>query len=112
MLQKALQNFQTAVKLDPDYAFSHVGLGKAFRLLGRYDYAIASFRKALDLDDKLDEALYVLGLTYLDKGDKDKALSTLTLYRQKYYDSLPDDQKQKLDDLIRRWKLNKKVCNK
>jgi tetratricopeptide (TPR) repeat protein len=104
MLQKALQSFQTAVKLDPDYAFSYVGSGKAFRLLGRYDYAIASFRKALDLDDKLDEALYVLGLTYLDKGDKDKALSTLTLFKQKYYDSLPDDQKQKLDDLIRRCK--------
>jgi len=104
MLQKALQNFQTAVKLDPDYTFSYVGLGKAFRLLGRYDYAIASFKKALDLDDKLNEGLYVLGLTYLDKGDKDKALSTLTLYKQKYYDSLLDDQKQKLDDLIRRCK--------
>jgi hypothetical protein len=25
---------------------------------------------AIDLDDKLDEALYVLGLTYLDKGNK------------------------------------------
>ncbi len=104
MLQKALQSFQTSVKLDPDYAFSYVGSGKAFRLLGRYNYAIASFRKALDLDDKLNEALYVLGLTYLDKGDKDKALSTLTLYKQKYYDSLPDDQKQILDDLIRRCK--------
>jgi arylsulfatase A-like enzyme/uncharacterized protein HemY len=104
MLQKALQNFQTAVKLDPDYTFSYVGLGKALRLLDRYDYAIASFRKALDLDDKLDEALYVLGLTYLDKGDKDKALNTLTLYKQKYYFSLSDDQKDKLDDLIRRCK--------
>ncbi len=104
MLQKALQNFQTAVKLDPEYALSYVGLGKAFRLLGRFDYAIASFRKAIDLDDDLDEAIYVLGLTYLDKGDNDKALSTFTIYKQKYYDSLPDDQKQKLDDLIRRCK--------
>ncbi len=104
MLKKALRNFQTAVKLDPDYAFSYVGSGKAFRLLGRYDYAIVSFRKALDLDDKLEEALYVLGLTYLDKGNKDKALSTLTLYKQKYYDSLHDDQKQILDDLIIRCK--------
>jgi len=101
MLQKALQNFQTAVKLDPEYALSYVGLGKACRLLGRFDYAISSFRKALDLDDKLDEALYVLGLTYLDKGNKDKALSTLTLYKQKYYDSLPGDLKQRLDDLIK-----------
>jgi arylsulfatase A-like enzyme/lipopolysaccharide biosynthesis regulator YciM len=101
LVEKALQNFQTAIKLDPDYALSYVGLGKAFRLLGSFDYAIASLRKALDLDDKLDEALYVLGLTYLDKGDKEKALSTLTLYKQKYYDSLPADLKQQLDDLIR-----------
>jgi arylsulfatase A-like enzyme len=108
MLEKALQNFQTAVKLDPEYALAYVGLGKAFRLLGRFDYAIASFRKALDLDDKLDEALYVLGLTYLDKGDKDKALNTLTLYKQKYYDSLSGDFKQKLDDLIKNCKEEKK----
>jgi len=104
MLQKALQNFQTAVKLDPDYALAYAGLGKAFRLLGRFDYAIASFRKALDLDDELAETLYVLGLTYLDKGEKGKALNTLTLYKQKYYDSFTDDQKQKLDDFIRRCK--------
>jgi tetratricopeptide (TPR) repeat protein len=101
LVEKALQNFQTAVKLDPEYALSYVGLGKAFRLLGSFDYAIASLRKALDLDDKLDEALYVLGLTYLDKGDKVKALSTLTLYKQKYYDFLPQDLKQQLDDLIK-----------
>jgi len=56
---------------------------------------------AIDLDDELDEALYVLGLTYLDKGNKDKALSMLTLYKQKYYDSLPGDLKQRLDDLIK-----------
>jgi arylsulfatase A-like enzyme/cytochrome c-type biogenesis protein CcmH/NrfG len=101
MLEKALQNFQTAVKLDPEYALAYVGLGKTFRLLGRFDYAIASFRKALDLDDTLDEALYVLGLTYLDKGDRDKALNTLTLYKKKYYDSLSGDLKQQVDDLIK-----------
>ncbi|KPJ64549.1 hypothetical protein AMJ44_12640 [candidate division WOR-1 bacterium DG_54_3] len=108
MLEKALQNFQTAVKLDPEYALAYAGLGKAFRLLGRSDYAIASFRKALDLDDKLDEALYVLGLTYLDKGDKYKALNTLTLYKKKYYDSLPSHLKQQVDDLIKSCKEEKK----
>jgi arylsulfatase A-like enzyme/Flp pilus assembly protein TadD len=107
MLEKALQNFQTAVKLDPEYPLAYVGLGKASRLLGRFDYAITSFRKALDLDDKLDEALYVLGLTYLDKGDKDKALNTLTLYKQKNYDSLSGDAKQQLDELIKSCKEEK-----
>ncbi len=101
MLEKALQNFQTAVKFDSEYALAYVGLGKAFRLLGGFDYAIASLKKALYLDDKLDEALYVLGLTYLDKGDKEKALSTLTIFKQKYYDSLTGELKKQLDDLIK-----------
>jgi len=112
MLEKALQNFQTAVKLDPEYPLAYVGLGKASRQLGRFDYAITSFRKALDLDDKLDGALYVLGLTYLNKGDKDKALNTLTLYKQKHYDSLSGDLKQLLDDLIKSCKEKKMSHNK
>ena len=101
MLKKALQNFQTAIELDPDYALAYVGFGKAYRLGGNFDAAIAALKKALEIDDELDEALFILGLTYLEEGDKNKALSTFTLYKQKYYDSLPADQKQKLDELIK-----------
>jgi tetratricopeptide (TPR) repeat protein len=104
MLQKALQSFQTAIELDPDYSLAYVGFGKAYRLEGNFDAAITAFKRALEIEDKLDKVLFILGLTYLDKGDKNKSLSTFTLYKQKYYDSLPDDQKQKLDDLIRRCK--------
>jgi len=107
MLQKALQSFQTAIELDPDYSLAYVGFGKAYRLGGNFEAAIAAFKKALEIEDKLDEALFILGLTYLEKGDKNSALSTFTLYKQKYYDSLPDDQKQKLDDLIRRCREEK-----
>jgi arylsulfatase A-like enzyme/predicted Zn-dependent protease len=104
MLQKALQSFQKAIELDPDYSLAYFGFGKACRLGGNFDAAITAFKRALEIEDKLDEALFILGLTYLEKGDKNKALSTFTLYKQKYYDSLPDDQKQKLDDLIRKSK--------
>jgi tetratricopeptide (TPR) repeat protein len=100
MLKKAQSSFQTAVKLDPEYVMAFVGLGRVFRLLGHFDNAIDSFTYALNLSDELDEALYLLGLTYLDKGNKNKALSTFTLFKQKYYGSLPEDIKKKLDDLI------------
>ncbi|NIQ17595.1 MAG: hypothetical protein GTN43_02180, partial [Candidatus Aenigmarchaeota archaeon] len=89
LLQKAHQNFQKAIGLDSEYELAYLGLGKTFRMLGAFDYAIASLRKALDLNDKLDEALYVLGLSYLDKGDKKEALGAFTVYKQRYYDSLP-----------------------
>ena len=75
---------------------------------GNFEKAIDLYQKALEIEDKLDEALFILGLTHLEKGDNNKALSTFALYKQKYYDSLPDDQKQKLDDLIRRCKEEKK----
>ncbi len=101
MLKKAFQSFQAAVKLDPEYDLAYVFLGKAFKLLGDSDAAIASFKKALELNDKLGEALYILGLTYLDKGEKKEALNTFSLYKQKYYDSLPGNLKQRLDALIR-----------
>jgi arylsulfatase A-like enzyme/Flp pilus assembly protein TadD len=107
MLEKSLQSFQKAVELDPEYALAFAGLGKSYRLMGVFDYAIGSLRKALDLDDTLDEALYILGMTYLDKGDKSKALSTFNLFKQKYYHSLPADFKKQLDDLIKSCQQNK-----
>jgi arylsulfatase A-like enzyme len=104
MLQKALQNFQTAIELDPDYSLAQVGFGKAQRLRGNFDAAITAFKRALEIDDKLEEALFMLGLTYLEKGDKSEALRTLTLYKQQYYGSLSGNVKQRLDELIRRCK--------
>jgi tetratricopeptide (TPR) repeat protein len=104
MLHKALKSFQTATELDPDYSLAYVGLGKAQRLRGNFDAAITAFKRSLEIDDKLNEALFMLGLTYLEKGDKNKALVKLTLYKQQYYDSLSGDAKQRLDELIRRCK--------
>jgi tetratricopeptide (TPR) repeat protein len=45
-----------------------------------YDKAIEQFRRALDLDPSYAWALNMLGLTYLTKGDLEKALVTLSRY--------------------------------
>jgi tetratricopeptide (TPR) repeat protein len=100
LIDKSLQNFQRAIEIDPEYALAYVGLGRTFRLAGGFDAAIAAFKKALTLNDKLDEALFTLGLTYFDNGEKNKALEIFNLYKQKYYESLPEDLKKRLDDFI------------
>jgi tetratricopeptide (TPR) repeat protein len=55
--EQALNAYQQAIDLDPSFAPSHNGLGKAYRRLGRYQGAIANasgFRqlaqKELDFD--------------------------------------------------------------
>ncbi len=44
--QKAVDFFQNAVKIDPDYSEGHNNLGFAREKLGQFDAAIASYRKA------------------------------------------------------------------
>jgi tetratricopeptide (TPR) repeat protein len=104
LIDKSLKNFQRAIDLDPEYALAYVGLGRIFRLAGGFEAAIAAFQNALTLNENLDEALFTMGLTYLDMEDKNKALDIFTLYKQKYYDSLPPEYKKRLDDFIAKCK--------
>lgn len=104
VFKKSILSFQKALELDPDYPLAFNGLGKALRLAGEMNGAISALKKALELEPELDDALYFLGLTYLEKGDKDKALNTFNLYKKKYYYLLPASFKQKLDELIQKCK--------
>lgn len=70
-IQKAIECYQRAVTLDPNYALAYAGLAECHALLGVYSntplreaYAQASheIRKALEIDDSLAEAHAVLGL--------------------------------------------------
>lgn len=107
LFKNSLQSFRRAIELDPEYSFAYVGIGKARIIEDNLDAAITAFKKALELNDKHDEALYLLGRTYLEMGKKSEALRKFTLYKQKYYDSLHDDKKKKLDDLIEKCKQDK-----
>lgn len=102
LFQQCMENFKRAIELDPDYPFVYNALGKALRGEGNLDEAVNAFERALELNPNIDESLYLLGLTYLEKGEKNKALSKFTLYKERYYYFLPDSLKKKLDELIER----------
>lgn len=61
---EALYYLQVAGKNNPEYADIHNYMGAALSLLGRYEEAIKSFLKSIELNPKYIEAHVNLGLTY------------------------------------------------
>lgn len=77
-LRRALDLFQQAVEIDPDFALAYTGLADTYLLLDGYgdmsraealSRAEPSVARALALDDQLAEAYASLGLLRLNQGD-------------------------------------------
>lgn len=77
----AIEHFQRAVELDPNFALAHDGLGAAyvnrvFKGLGGaedFERAEVAFNKALAIDPQLIEARMLMVFVYLWRGEKQKA---------------------------------------
>src|SRR5216683_2736036 len=77
----AIQHFERAIELDPNFALAHDGLGacyvnrvfKGFGGAEDYERAEVAFNKALALDPKLIEARMLMVFVYLWRGQKQKA---------------------------------------
>jgi tetratricopeptide (TPR) repeat protein len=69
-------------------------------MLGDLDAAISCWGQAVDMDPGHRFALFNLGTAYFDKGDKAKALTYLTRYKERYYKALPPREKASLDALL------------
>jgi serine/threonine protein kinase/Flp pilus assembly protein TadD len=70
-LKKAIEYFEQALRLDPDYALAYAGLGDAYNMLGGYIFlppkeafskAKSAAKKALEIDETLTEAHASLAL--------------------------------------------------
>jgi arylsulfatase A-like enzyme/Flp pilus assembly protein TadD len=96
-LRRAVEYFRKAISRDPRYAPAYNGLGSATLMAGDADGAIASWLKALEIDPALRFTLYNLGAAYLERGDKAKARTYLTKYKDLYYRTLSAAEKAALD---------------
>jgi serine/threonine-protein kinase len=78
---RAIEHFENAIRLDPNFAQAHDGLGacyvnrvfKGFGGAEDYERAEAAFNKALALDPRLFEARMLMVFIYLWRGEKQKA---------------------------------------
>jgi tetratricopeptide (TPR) repeat protein len=66
--------FTTMVATSPDAAVGHYNLGKVWDDANRMDDAVASYRKAIELDPARADAWVNLGIDLHKRGDKDEAL--------------------------------------
>jgi tetratricopeptide (TPR) repeat protein len=74
-LDKAIADFDAAIRLKPDYALAFGGRGLAYDNKGDTDRAIADYSQALRLKPDLTEALNNRAKVYFDRGDLTKAMA-------------------------------------
>jgi len=72
--KEAIDCWQQALRLDPNFAKAHNNLGFAYTKQGRLDEAIGEFKEALKLNPNDAVAHNNLGVAYKDQGRLDEAI--------------------------------------
>jgi tetratricopeptide (TPR) repeat protein len=72
---RAIQDFDQAIKLVPNYPAAFNGRGIAWHALRNYDRAIADFNEAIRLSPMFSNALTNRGNSYWEKGSRDNAMA-------------------------------------
>jgi tetratricopeptide (TPR) repeat protein len=95
MLRRAADHLQRAVSIHPNYKNAHLLLGNAYYYLERWEEAISSYQRALQLDPGYEEAAGNLAITYRDAGrhygEQQGDLGRALQYLQQAYQLEPND---------------------
>ena len=70
----AIEDYNRAIDLEPDYADAYHNRGVAYHQKGDYDHAIVDYDRAIELKSNYVIAYYSRGVAYGDKGDYDHAI--------------------------------------
>lgn len=73
-IAQAIEEFQAAVRLDPNQAEALYNLGVLFGEQGRWDEAMESLARAAELRPKDADPRLILGVVAAEKGDDDRAI--------------------------------------
>jgi tetratricopeptide (TPR) repeat protein len=76
--QEAIDAFNEAIKIKPDYWEAHYNQGLAYSKLDRYTEAVIAFKKALENNADYAPALYNLGLVYYLTDDNKGLAEAIT----------------------------------
>jgi tetratricopeptide (TPR) repeat protein len=76
-LNEAIEQYQEAIDIDPDFAEANCNLGDALIQNGQMDEAIIHFQKAIDIQPDFAGAHSDLGGALLQKGQVDEAIAHL-----------------------------------
>jgi tetratricopeptide (TPR) repeat protein len=87
--QKAIQNLNQALRLNPNLAEVHFELGLIALAEGKTEQSIAELQKSINLEPGFAAAHYRLGLVYKRAGDETRAQGELNRFRM-----LKEDERQ------------------
>jgi tetratricopeptide (TPR) repeat protein len=77
VLQKALEEFQSIVRLDPSSVEDHLLLGRLYRLNNEISKAENEFKTAVKLQPNSEEAVTMLAYLYNEQGNSQQAAEIL-----------------------------------
>ena len=77
LLPQAVENYERALKLVPNWVDAHINRGVALYQLGRVDDALAAFRSAVQLNPQNGISRYNLGCVLEEQGEIDEAIRHL-----------------------------------
>ena len=74
-VDEAIEQFNTAIKINPRHAQAHNNLGIAYTKKMMFNEAIAEYKRALVLDPRHAKAYYNLGIAYFKQSKFDQAIT-------------------------------------
>jgi len=103
-LDIAEKYFKQAITADSKHFPAYNGLGGVYKKKGLLDQALKNWRKAYELKNDYDYAIYNLATTYLEIRDYKQALFFFEKYYQLFEQKMPAEEKQKIREIISRLK--------
>jgi len=87
--EKAAEYYNIVIQRNPNSADAYLGLGMAYKELGRYDDAYNATKKAIQLKPSYYQAYYNLGLIQEMQGKNEEAIQSY----EKFLDEVPGAEK-------------------
>ena len=73
--EKALEDFNRAIKIKPQVAAGYLGRANTLQILGRYEASIEDYDRALEIKSDLANAYVNRGSAYSHLGEYEKAIA-------------------------------------
>ena len=74
--KEAIESYQEAIRIKPDYVQAHCNLGDAYKKSGEFPKAIESYKEAIRIKPDYVQAHYNLGNAYRKSGEFPKAIES------------------------------------
>lgn len=71
--EKAIEEFQTAIKLQPNYGDAYHNLGNIYQQINDYEKALTNYQKALEFNPNLWQSLQNIGFIYFNQKNYQRA---------------------------------------